>query len=74
MLKDPTLIWSPWFRGMMDRGIFDWWGDLEGSLAGKYTNDKVVFFDPPKEHFAEYNLPSHGRTTGVLSSNIHAST
>eukprot|EP00977_Amphora_coffeiformis_P023596 scaffold13742_cov157-Amphora_coffeaeformis.AAC.3 len=74
MLKDPTLIWSPWFRGMMDRGIFDWWGDLEGSLTGKYTNDEVVFFDPPKEHFAQYNLPSHGRGTGVLSSSVPSST
>ena len=70
MLKDPTLIWSPWFRGMLDRGIFDWWADLEGSLAGKYTNDKVVFFDPPEEHFASYNLPSHDRKTGVLSSAV----
>ena len=70
MLKDPTLIWSPWFRGMLDRGIFDWWADLEGSLAGKYTNEEVVFFDPPEEHFASYNLPSHGRKTGVLSSSV----
>lgn len=67
MFKDPTLIWSPWFRGMMDRGIWDWWGDLEGSLKGKYTNENVTFFDPPKEHFANYNLASHSRVTGVLS-------
>ena len=70
MMQDPTLIWSPWFRGMMDRGIFDWWNDLEGSLAGKYTNEDVVFFDPPAEHHASYNVQSHGRRTGVLSSGV----
>ena len=73
MLKDPELIWSPWFRGMMDRGIFDWWKDLEGTLAGKNTNEDVVFFDPPKEHFASYNLPSHNRSTGVLSLKVPTS-
>lgn len=67
MFADKSLLWSPWFRGMMDLGIWDWWKDLEGSLAGKYTNDQVTFFDPPAAHFASYNLPSHGRTTGVRS-------
>ena len=68
MMDDPHLLWSPWFRGIMDRGAWDWWSDLSGSFAGKYTNDHVEFFDPPLEHFASYNLPSHGRLTGVLSS------
>ncbi|KAL7560012.1 hypothetical protein ACA910_013505 [Epithemia clementina (nom. ined.)] len=68
MLEDNNLLWSPWFRGFMDRGIWDWWADMDGSLAGKYTNDNVDFFDPPPEHFASYNLPSHGRLTGVLPS------
>jgi len=67
MMEEPGLLWSPWFRGIMDRGGWDWWADLEGSLAGKYTNEKVVFFDPPVEHVAHYNLPSHDRETGVLS-------
>jgi hypothetical protein len=55
MLKDPSLLWSPWFKGMLNRGIFNWWSDLEGALSGKYTNDDVVYFDPPEEHFAVYN-------------------
>jgi isopentenyl-diphosphate delta-isomerase type 1 len=67
MMEEPGLLWSPWFRGIMDRGGWDFWADLEGSLAGKYTNEEVTFFDPPKEHVASYNLPSHGRETGVLS-------
>jgi len=66
MMKEPDLLWSPWFCGIMERGGWDWWADLEGSLAGKYTNDKVTFFDPPKEHHANYNLPEHTRKTGVL--------
>jgi isopentenyl-diphosphate delta-isomerase type 1 len=68
MRKEPGLLWSPWFLGIMDRGGWDWWADLEGSLAGKNTNDNVIFFDPPAEHVANYNLESHTRETGVLLS------
>lgn len=60
------LLWSPWFRGIMERGGFDWWEDLEGALEGKYTNPNVTFFDPTPEHVASYNLPTHTRLTGVL--------
>ena len=60
------LLWSPWFRGIMERGGFDWWEDLEGSMDGKYTNEDVTFFDATPEHFASYNLPTHTRLTGVL--------
>lgn len=66
MMKDPELLWSPWFLGIMERGGWDWWADLEGSLEGKYTNDKVTYFDPPEAHSGEYNLPTHTRRTGVL--------
>lgn len=66
MLKDPTLLWSPWFLGIMERGGWDWWADVEGALAGRYTNDSITFFDPPSEHVASYNLPSHTQQTGVL--------
>lgn len=68
MMEDKKLLWSPWFRGIMDRGGFNWWQDLEGSLAGKYTNSDVTFFDPPEEHVSSYNLATHNKTTGVLSS------
>ena len=66
MRKDPDLLWSPWFLGIMDHSGFDWWSDLKGSLDGKYTHDTVHFFDPPVEHMATYNLPTHDRQTGVL--------
>lgn len=69
MMKDPKLLWSPWFVGIMERGGWDWWANLSDSLAGKNTNDKVTYFEPPKEHMASYNLPSHTRTTGVLPKN-----
>jgi isopentenyl-diphosphate delta-isomerase type 1 len=68
MMQEPDRLWSPWFRGIMDRGGWDWWADLPGALAGKYTNEDVTYFDPPVEHYALYNLPSHGPDTGVLSS------
>ena len=50
----------------MDQGGWDWWTNLQGSLEGKYTNDDIIYFDPPKEHYAAYNLPSHTRLTGVI--------
>jgi isopentenyl-diphosphate delta-isomerase type 1 len=66
MYGDNDLLWSPWFRGIMERGGFDWWADLKGALQGKYTNPDILFFDPPPEHVASYNLPSHTRQTGVF--------
>lgn len=67
MMKDPELLWSPWFVGIMEKGGFDWWEDMERSLAGEHTNSEVYFFDPPAAHVAAYNKPSHRRQTGVLS-------
>lgn len=60
------MLFSPWFRGIMERGGFEWMADLEGAYRGKYTSRDITFFDPPKEHYASYNLASHGRETGVL--------
>jgi isopentenyl-diphosphate delta-isomerase type 1 len=68
MMQDPQHIWSPWFLGIMERGGFDWWADLQNSLEGKNTNTDVTFFDPDPAFVADYNLPSHTRQTGVLSS------
>ena len=66
LLNDTSLRWSPWFRGIMERGGWDWWADLTGTLQGKYTTTDIVYFDPPPAHVAEYNLPSHHATdTGV---------
>jgi len=65
-LRNEKMLFSPWFRGIMDNGGFAWMNDLNGSINGRYTNSHVFFFDPPKDHFAAYNLDSHTRETGVL--------
>lgn len=64
--NQPDLTWSPWFIGIMERGGFDWWEDLENTLQGKNTNEDITFFDPLPNHFATYNTPEHTReSTGV---------
>jgi isopentenyl-diphosphate Delta-isomerase len=65
MLQDPTLLWSPWFIGIMERGGWDWWANLDATMEGKYTNDDITYFDPPQHHMANYNLPAHTKYTGV---------
>ncbi len=67
MMASGKHIWSPWFLGIMERGGFDWWTDLQNSLKGKNTNTQVTFFDPDPAFVASYNLPTHTRQTGVLS-------
>lgn len=69
---EEPLKWSPWFQGIMERGGFDWWENLQDALeenpsSNIYCNKDVTFFDPPLNFVASYNLPSHGRRTGVLS-------
>jgi isopentenyl-diphosphate delta-isomerase type 1 len=66
MYHQPNLMWSPWFVGIMERGGFDWWADLENTLQGQNTNTDIQFFDPLPDHVASYNLDRHTRTTGVL--------
>jgi isopentenyl-diphosphate delta-isomerase len=67
MMQDPKLRWSPWFLGIMERGGWDWWEALDETLQGKFTNDRITFFDPPPQHVAQYNLPEHTPLTGVLA-------
>jgi len=71
MFEEKGLLWSPWFRGIMNNGGFDWWEHLEETMKGRNTNDIITFFDPPTEHVATYNLPSHDRFTGVLINAVH---
>ena len=73
MFTDPNLLWSPWFRGIMDRGGLEWWEHLSDAMAGKYTNDQITYFDPPVIHQAPYNLPTHTPLTGVLSASTTSS-
>ncbi|KAL1499089.1 hypothetical protein AB1Y20_013603 [Prymnesium parvum] len=67
MLADPTLRWSPWFVGIMERAGWEYWADLEEALKenGRFITREIVFFDPPDGFVAKYNLESHGRETGV---------
>ena len=65
LYNQPDLTWSPWFVGIMERGGFAWWEDLENTLAGKNTNTDIQFFDPLPLHVANYNTPEHTRKTGV---------
>lgn len=65
MYNQPDLTWSPWFVGIMERGGFDWWEDLENTLDGKNTNTDIQFFDPLPAHVANYNTPEHTKQTGV---------
>ena len=67
MLNEDGLKWSPWFVGIMERGGWEWWDNLGEAMrvGSKYADDRIVYFDPPAEHVAAYNLPSHGRSTGV---------
>lgn len=67
MLDDKQYTWSPWFVGIMHRGGFDWWRDLDNTLRGKNTNTHIEFFDPSPDHTAEYNLKSHTKRTGVMT-------
>eukprot|EP00325_Prymnesiales_sp_UTEX-LB-985_P005359 CAMPEP_0174704712 /NCGR_PEP_ID=MMETSP1094-20130205/8204_1 /TAXON_ID=156173 /ORGANISM="Chrysochromulina brevifilum, Strain UTEX LB 985" /LENGTH=66 /DNA_ID=CAMNT_0015902797 /DNA_START=56 /DNA_END=256 /DNA_ORIENTATION=- len=52
----------------MERGGWRWWADLEEAMNEKssFFTEEIVFFDPPREHHAAYNLASHDTaTTGV---------
>jgi isopentenyl-diphosphate delta-isomerase type 1 len=64
---EEEVLWSPWFVGIMERGGFDWCDDLDRTLQGRYTSGDITYFDPPARHVAAYNLPHHGRTTGVAA-------
>ena len=63
-MADPSLLWSPWFRVIARELLFPWWADLKAAFKLKPYMD-IRRFDPPPEHVAAYNLPSHDRSTGV---------
>jgi len=67
MMKEESLRWSPWFVGIMERGGWEWWAHLDEALelSSRFVSTDVVYFDPPPEHMAEFNLAAHGRETGV---------
>jgi len=67
MLREEGLRWSPWFVGIMERGGWDWWANLDEALQvnSRFVDDEIHYFDPPEEHVGAFNLPTHDRLTGV---------
>lgn len=75
MFLDKDLHFSPWFKGIMEHGGFNWWENLDEIIdqhrsggASNYASNVVEYFEPPTEHFSVFNLPEHDKLTGVLSS------
>jgi isopentenyl-diphosphate Delta-isomerase len=66
MYSNNNLLWSPWFVGIMERGGWNWWENIDDALQGKFTNREITYFDPPSNHVAHYNRPDHPRSTGVF--------
>lgn len=73
--QDVDKLWSPWFRGIMDRGGFEWWDSLDEIISAeseelcRFTNPKITFFSPPIEHHAVFNAinEKENQHIGVLS-------
>ena len=67
MLREDGPRWSPWFVGIMERGGWEWWANLDEALRpnGRFVQREIACFEPPDEHVAAYNLPSHDLDTGV---------
>lgn len=69
MFADDSLLWSPWFRGIMERRGFELWKNLGEAMRRssecKYVDRSVHYFECDA-HVASYNLPSHSRDTGVM--------
>jgi isopentenyl-diphosphate delta-isomerase type 1 len=53
MLKDESLLFSPWFRLIVDKWLWTWWKDLNETMMTNKHCDFVNIqeFDPPAEHF-----------------------
>ena len=61
---------SEYFKACTQRGVrtFVTTADRSavlGYLTGRFSESEIACFEPPAEHVAEYNLPSHDLDTGV---------
>ena len=55
---DEKMLWSPWFRIIMEKRGFEWWENLDDALTEKgrfIEEEEILYFDPPQEHYAEFN-------------------
>lgn len=53
MMKQPDLLWSPWFRIIADRWLIpEWWSNLKATITtDKYVDVAGIHrFDPPSIH------------------------
>jgi isopentenyl-diphosphate delta-isomerase len=52
MLNDPTLLFSPWFRLIVQKWLLTWWSDLDQAMHTDAFCDyeRIHEFDPPPEH------------------------
>jgi farnesyl-diphosphate farnesyltransferase len=46
------LLWSPWFRILVEKFLVHWWADLDTTLkTDKFVDTKTIYrFDPTAEH------------------------
>jgi len=56
MFKDTSLLFSPWFRLIVQRWVLGsdgWWSNLKETMTTEKHSDyvNIARFDPPKEHF-----------------------
>ena len=52
MLADKSLLFSPWFRLIVQKWLKTWWKDLDKTMTTDVHCDfaSIHQFDPPKEH------------------------
>lgn len=52
MLRDTTLLFSPWFRLIVQKWLLMWWKDLKKAMTTDAFCDYINIheFDPPPEH------------------------
>lgn len=67
IFNENDLKWSPWFLGIMERGGWFWWDNLQDALEGKLATKEIEYFDPPKDFWASFNLDGHDKHVGILS-------
>lgn len=52
MKPDSGMLWSPWFRIIVEKFLIHWWNDLNITLTtNEFTDYKTIYrFDPTVEH------------------------
>jgi hypothetical protein len=52
MRPESGLLWSPWFRIIVERFLVHWWADLDATFqTDRHVDVKTIHrFDPTKEH------------------------